>query len=67
MILEKINKPNDIKKLSPIEYNQLAAEIREFLIQKISVTGGHLAKPLDDEKIKQTISEELRRSNACHE
>ena len=27
----------------------------------------HLAKPLDDEKIKQTISEELRRSNACHE
>ena len=27
----------------------------------------HLAKPLDDEKIKQTICEELRRSNACHE
>ena len=27
----------------------------------------HLAKPLDDEKIKQTISEELRRPNACHE
>ena len=26
MILEKINKPNDIKKLSPIEYNQLADE-----------------------------------------
>ena len=26
-----------------------------------------LAKPLDDKKIKQTISEELRRSNACHE
>ena len=46
MILEKINKPNDIKKLSPIEYNQLAAEIREFLIQKISVTGGHLASNL---------------------
>lgn len=31
MILEKINKPNDIKKLSPIEYNQLAAEIRSSL------------------------------------
>ena len=43
MILEKINKPNDIKKLSPIEYNQLADEIRQFLIDKISVTGGHLA------------------------
>lgn len=41
MILEKINKPNDIKKLSPIEYNQLADEIRQFLIDKISVTGGH--------------------------
>ena len=27
----------------------------------------HLAKPLDDEKIRQTISEELRRPNACHE
>ena len=27
----------------------------------------HLAKPLDDKKIKQTISEELRMSNACHE
>ena len=26
----------------------------------------HLAKPLDDEKIKQTISEELRKQNACH-
>lgn len=46
MILEKINKPNDIKKLSPIEYNQLADEIRQFLIEKISVTGGHLASNL---------------------
>ena len=46
MILEKINKPNDIKKLSPIEYNQLAHEIRQFLIDKISVTGGHLASNL---------------------
>ena len=39
MILEKINKPNDIKQLSPIEYNQLADEIRRFLIEKISKTG----------------------------
>ena len=43
MILEKINKPNDIKKLDPIEYNQLAYEIRQFLIENISKTGGHLA------------------------
>lgn len=46
MILEKINKPNDIKKLDPIEYNQLADEIRHFLIEKISVSGGHLASNL---------------------
>ena len=46
MILEKINKPNDIKQLSPIEYNQLADEIRGFLIEKISKTGGHLASNL---------------------
>lgn len=46
MILEKINKPNDIKKLDPIEYNQLADEIRMFLIDNISKTGGHLASNL---------------------
>lgn len=46
MILEKINKPNDIKKLDPIEYNQLADEIRTFLIENISKTGGHLASNL---------------------
>jgi 1-deoxy-D-xylulose-5-phosphate synthase len=46
MILEKINKPNDIKKLDPIEYNQLADEIRAFLIENISKTGGHLASNL---------------------
>lgn len=46
MILEKINKPNDINKLEPIEYNQLAEEIREFLIDNISKTGGHLASNL---------------------
>jgi 1-deoxy-D-xylulose-5-phosphate synthase len=46
MILEKINKPNDIKKLNPIEYNQLADEIRQFLLNKISKTGGHLASNL---------------------
>lgn len=46
MILEKINKPGDVKKLSPIEYNQLAEEIRDFLINHISKTGGHLASNL---------------------
>lgn len=46
MILEKIKGPNDIKNISPAEYDELAAEIREFLIQKISKTGGHLASNL---------------------
>ena len=46
MILEQIKGANDIKNISPAEYEQLAAEIREFLIQKISKTGGHLASNL---------------------
>lgn len=46
MVLEKINQPNDIKKLSEEELKVLADEIREFLIQNISVTGGHLASNL---------------------
>ncbi|MBA4686880.1 MAG: 1-deoxy-D-xylulose-5-phosphate synthase [Candidatus Galacturonibacter soehngenii] len=46
MILEKMNHENDIKKLTPIELELLAEEIREFLINKISVTGGHLASNL---------------------
>ena len=46
MVLEKIQKENDIKKLSPGELNSLADEIRQFLIEKLSVTGGHLASNL---------------------
>ena len=46
MILDKINKPNDIKKIKPGEYEQLAWEIRRFLIENISKTGGHLASNL---------------------
>ncbi|MGN0352016.1 MAG: 1-deoxy-D-xylulose-5-phosphate synthase [Roseburia sp.] len=46
MVLEKINQENDIKKLDPEELPILADEIREFLIQKISVSGGHLASNL---------------------
>ena len=42
MVLEKINQPNDIKSLTDEELKILASEIREFLIEKISVTGGHL-------------------------
>ena len=46
MVLEKINEVNDIKKLSWEELEVLSEEIREFLIEKISVTGGHLASNL---------------------
>ncbi len=46
MALEKINQVNDIKQILPEEYEALAAEIREFLIEKISSTGGHLASNL---------------------
>ena len=46
MVLDKIKKENDIKELSEEELQILASEIREFLIEKISVTGGHLASNL---------------------
>lgn len=46
MVLEKIQKENDIKNLTPEELEVLAREIREFLIEKISKTGGHLASNL---------------------
>lgn len=46
MILDQIQKPNDIKNIDPKDYSQLAEEIRKFLLEKISVTGGHLASNL---------------------
>lgn len=46
MVLDKIKKENDIKELELNELPVLADEIREFLIRKISVTGGHLASNL---------------------
>lgn len=46
MALEKIEQVNDIRKIPSEEYEVLASEIREFLIEKISQTGGHLASNL---------------------
>lgn len=46
MILERINGPEDVKKLNQNQLIRLSEEIREFLIEKISVTGGHLASNL---------------------
>ncbi|MEG2232105.1 MAG: 1-deoxy-D-xylulose-5-phosphate synthase, partial [Lachnospiraceae bacterium] len=46
MILEQIEKANDIQEISPNDYKTLAEEIRGFLIERISVTGGHLGSNL---------------------
>ena len=46
MLLDNINKVNDIKNIAPENYPALAEEIRQFLIEKISKTGGHLGSNL---------------------
>lgn len=46
MLLDNITRENDIKKIAREDWGALAQEIREFLIQKISVTGGHLGSNL---------------------
>ena len=45
-MLEKINKPNDIHKITLADFPLLAEEIRQFLIESVSRTGGHLASNL---------------------
>ena len=46
ILLEQIEKANDIKKIDKEKLPELASEIREFLIEKISRNGGHLASNL---------------------
>ena len=46
MLLEGIDSPADLKKLAVSELPQLAEEIRHFLIENLSITGGHLAPNL---------------------
>ncbi len=46
ILLEQINQVNDIKNIEKDRLPELAQEIRDFLIQKISETGGHLASNL---------------------
>ena len=45
-LLDMINKTGDIKKIPPAKYGQLAQEIRSFLVDRVSETGGHLASNL---------------------
>lgn len=46
MLLDQINQPKDLKRLAPEQLDQVAEDIRQFLIEKLSVTGGHLASNL---------------------
>ena len=46
MLLETIQSPADLKKLAPEQLPQLAEEVREFLLQTVSETGGHLGSNL---------------------
>src|SRR5246127_5094366 len=46
MLLESINSPTDLGRLELDELNALAAEIRSFIVQAVSVTGGHLGSNL---------------------
>ena len=45
-ILNKVNSSNDIKSLSAEELPELCEELRKFIIQNVSKTGGHLASNL---------------------
>jgi len=46
MLLETINSPADLKKLKPEQLPDLAVEVRKFLLETVSVTGGHLGSNL---------------------
>ena len=59
MYLDKINKVGDIKKISPDHLNILSNEIREFLIEKISHTGGHLGSNLGVVELTMALHLEL--------
>jgi 1-deoxy-D-xylulose-5-phosphate synthase len=46
MIIEKIDSPNDVKNLKIDQMYALAQELREIIIQRVSINGGHLASNL---------------------
>ena len=55
-ILNKVNSSNDIKRLSKSELPQLCSELREFIIDNVSKTGGHLASNLGaDSRSAQSV------------
>ena len=46
MLLPQISSPADVKKLTLVECEKLSQEIRDFLIDSVSLTGGHLGPNL---------------------
>lgn len=46
LILDKINSPKDVRRLNLSQLNRLALELRSFLVENVSKTGGHLASNL---------------------
>ncbi|MEO8807949.1 MAG: 1-deoxy-D-xylulose-5-phosphate synthase N-terminal domain-containing protein, partial [Burkholderiaceae bacterium] len=46
LLLEKIQSPADVRRLSRLELKQLATELRDFLLQSVAKTGGHLSSNL---------------------
>lgn len=62
-ILNKIKSPNDIKNLTTEELNELSEEIRKFLIESVSQTGGHLASNLGVVELTLSLFKEFDFNN----
>ncbi|MBP5183786.1 MAG: 1-deoxy-D-xylulose-5-phosphate synthase, partial [Lachnospiraceae bacterium] len=45
-ILDNINKANDIKNIDPKDYRELAFELRKYMLENVSLVGGHMASSL---------------------
>ncbi|HCS00616.1 MAG TPA: 1-deoxy-D-xylulose-5-phosphate synthase, partial [Lachnospiraceae bacterium] len=58
-MLDRIQKPNDIKKIPREDLPRLAGEIREFLIEKVSRTGGHLGSNLGVVELTMALHRQL--------
>ncbi len=54
-LLDLINKENDIKKIAPDRYPALAGEIRGFLLDKLSKTGGHVSANLGSVELTMAL------------
>ena len=64
MILEQIASPADVKKLNRGELELLCGELRQFLVERVSRTGGHLASNLG--AVELTVAIQIGRAS-CRE